>query len=37
MTNIIKSKKCILNSSATFKKTFIDVSLAYINFSSIKS
>ena len=36
MTNIIKSKKLIVNSAASFKKSFIDVSLAYINFSSTK-
>lgn len=36
MTNIIKSKKMIVNSTASFRKSFIDVSLAYINFSSTK-
>jgi hypothetical protein len=36
MTNIVKSKRIIVNSNAAFKKTFIDVNLAYINFSSTK-
>jgi hypothetical protein len=36
MTNIIKSKKTIQTSSASYKKTYVDISLAYINFSNTK-
>jgi hypothetical protein len=36
MTNIIKSKKTIQTSSPSYKKTYVDISLAYINFSNTK-
>ena len=36
VTSVTKSKKVIQSSMATYKKSFIDVSLAYINFSSAK-
>ena len=36
MTNILKSKKTIQTSSSSYKKTYLDISLAYINFSSTK-
>lgn len=36
VTNLLKSKRIIQNAFHSYKKTFLDLSLAYINFSSTK-
>ncbi len=38
ITNVLKSKKTMhnINIQSPYKKTYLDISLAYINFSSTK-